>query len=899
MNADRVDFLVSFIKWNGIRILKDELIEFTKKGQLRIITTSYLGATDLKAIQFLSELPNTTIKISYDTKRTRLHAKAYIFHRDSHFGAAYVGSSNISNPAMTDGLEWNIKICQYDSLHLWNTINATFNSYLNSPEFESYTNLEYENLKKALSQERSHKNLDPSEHMAFFDVTPYPFQQEILDRLLADRVLHDRYKNLVVAATGTGKTVISAFDFKQSVSYPNTASFLFVAHREEILKQSQAIFRQILRNQNFGELWVGANRPAHYEQLFISIQTFNSQKLWEKIPPDFYEFIIIDEFHHAAAKSYQKLLNHFKPPILLGLTATPERHDGLDIVKYFDDHICSEIRLPDAINRKLLSPFQYFGVTDDVDYSAIKWERGGYNQKELSNVLDGNDARAILVIRKVNEILLDVKQTRGLCFCVSQDHANFMALKFEQANIHAIALTAQSSSQERKSAQKKLINREVNFICVVDLYNEGIDIPEIDTVLLLRPTESLTVYIQQLGRGLRLHKSKECLTVLDFIGHAHTKFNFEERFRALLTRTNKRIDAEIKYAFPSLPSGCVIELEKVAQDYVLENVRQSLSNIRRSQFVQRISTFESDTGKKLSLRNFVEHYRIDLDTIFKKCSWRRLCSMASTRNDFKEQHEKQLTKGLRRFAHNDCANYLKILLDVLTSKFTKESIQTLHDEKKLMLTMFCFSIWSGKPPYPTLYENLNEISKCPVILSEIIETVDYLFEKTDTVVKENTLSFSCPLYVHAQYTRDEILSGLGYWTLENQPSFREGVKFLEHINTDIFFITLDKTDKDYSPTTMYEDYAINDDLFHWQSQSTTSDTSPTGKRYINHVLNRSTVLLFVREKKKLNGLACPYYFLGPVTYVSHEGSKPMNIIWKLQYKMPGKLIRKTAKTLSA
>ncbi len=185
------------------------------------------------------------------------------------------------------------------------------------------------------------------------------------------------------------------------------------------------------------------------------------------------------------------------------------------------------------------------------------------------------------------------------------------------------------------------------------------------------------------------------------------------------------------------------------------------------------------------------------------------------------------------------------------------------------------------------------------MLNEIIETVDYLFEKTDTMVHTPSLPFDCPIYVHAQYTRDEILSGLGYWSIEKQPPFREGVKFLKDINTDIFFITLDKTDKDYSPTTMYEDYAINDTLFHWQSQSTTSDTSPTGKRYINHVLNKSSVLLFVREKKKLNGLACPYYFLGPATYVSHEGSKPMSIIWKLKYKMPGKLIRKTAKLATA
>ena len=893
LNADRIDILCSFIKWSGIRILRDELEEFTRQKHacLRIITTSYLGATDFKAIEFLQSLPNTQLWVSYDTKRTRLHAKAYMFHRNSGFGTAYVGSSNLSNPALTSGLEWNVKISQYESEHLWNKICATFETYRNNREFAVYNKLQKDRLKHALNMERTTRDTDDNGDIVLFDITAYPFQQEILDKLEADRKLHKRYRNLVVAATGTGKTVVAAFDYKRSAK--EHRRLLFVAHREEILKQSRGIFRTILRNQNFGELLVGNHEPNHFEHLFISIQSFNARHLWDNIPPDFYDFIIVDEFHHAAAASYQRLLNHFQPKILLGLTATPERSDAKDIIKYFDNHITTEIRLPDAINRKLLCPFQYFGITDDtsIDLRNLTWSRGGYNQKELDNVFTGNDARAQLVIRKVRETLLDVYHARGLCFCVSQNHATFMAKKLNDAGIHADVLTAESSREKRNTVQRRLVERKINFICVVDLYNEGIDIPEIDTVLFLRPTESLIVFLQQLGRGLRLYDDKECLTVLDFVGQAHQRFNYEQRFRALAGNTSRRISKEIKEGFPHLPSGCVIKLEKYAQKYVLDNIKQNLLNITRSRFVQRIATFQNDTGCKLTLPAFLDYYGLGLDDVYKRGSWSRLCAEAGVKSDFFAPDEKCLNKGLRRIIHYDCAPQLERLLNVLAGNLG--TIDKLDIEDKRLLTMLTLSIWGQNLRFKGLSEGLNALHDNPVLYNELLELMKYLYERTDTIVHRPNLPFVCPLYVHARYTRDEILSALGHWTISRQPSMREGVKYLHAINTDLFLITLNKTNKDYSPTTMYEDYAISEDLFHWQSQSTTSEKSPTGQRYINHEVRGSTVLLFVREDKKNNNLSMPYYFLGPATYVSHDGSNPMSIIWHLKYPMPGKLIRTT------
>lgn len=895
LSADRIDLLVSFIKWKAIVILRDAFKEFTARGgKLRVITTTYMGATDARAIDELSKLPNTEIKVSYNNSNERLHAKAYLFYRNSGFHTGYIGSSNFSRSALTDGLEWNVKVTTKEIPHIIDKFQKTFESYWNDAEFELYDGSKFEDLSKTLIQSKFGKSTQ--EIVNFFDIKPYHYQSEILEKLKVEREVHNSWRNLIVAATGTGKTMISAFDFKDYKKINPQAKFLFIAHRIEILRQSLHTFRNVLKDQNFGELYGDGCLPTQKNAVFATIQTLTNQ-LESFSHSDYYDYIILDEVHHAAAQTYQKVIDYYQPKVLLGLTATPERMDGQDILKDFNYRTAAEIRLPDALNNKLLCPFQYFGISDAIDYSRIKWNNGRYDVQELTNVLTANDIRVRDIIKNLDSYTKDLKEVSAIGFCASIIHANYMKRKFDEAGLKSESLTSENS-KDRIDIIHKFKAKEINYLFVVDMFNEGVDIPEIDTVLFLRPTESLTIFLQQLGRGLRLHEDKDVLTVLDFVGHARNEYDFENKFRALIGKTNTTVQHEIEKDFPNLPLGSSIILEQQAKKHILENIRQA-TDMGKRRLIRLLHNFRNHTNLPLTLENFLKIYNLKLKHIYKNHTFYSLKSEAFDEefNDLNFNYYK--TMFGKKWMVTESFSYFQFILDLIAVDFELNELayQATHQTMAIMLY---YDFYQNAIEGLDLEEGIRQIGKNKAFVDEM---KSYLTIKMDLIGFEEIpfveMDHAFPLKIHSRYTRDQILVALGLTTIDKKSSNREGVALNKELNVEALFVNLKKSEEDFSPTTMYDDYAINETKFHWQSQNQTSPESPKGISYINQEKKGKTIILFIRESKQdADGFTQGYVFIGPARYLEHEGSKPMSIKWELQEPMPHYLWKDAAKLVA-
>ncbi|MFE6229219.1 DUF3427 domain-containing protein [Streptomyces sp. NPDC057854] len=888
--ADRVDLLCAFVKWHGLRVIEQSLKAAHARGvPIRVITTTYIGATERQALDRLIRQFNAEVKVNYELRSTRLHAKAWLFRRASGYDTAYVGSSNLSKAALLDGLEWNVRLSSVATPDVLRKFEATFDAYWNDPAFEAYDpDRDAARLTEALHLAGRGKGAGAGSEqrltLSGLEVRPFPHQRDMLERLQVEREVHDRHRNLLVAATGTGKTVMAALDYKHlRQQHGRDLRLLFVAHRQEILRQSLRTYQDVLVDANFGEELHSGLVPEGWKHVFASVQSLKAQRL-EQLPPDHFDVIVIDEFHHGVSSTYQKIIDHFQPLEFLGLTATPERMDGRNVQdEFFDGRIAAEMRLWEALENDLLSPFHYFGITDNTDLSAVEWKRGAYDVSALSNLFTGNDTRARLVVQAVQDKVADPGAMRALGFCVSVAHAAFMADFFCRAGLKAVALSGETPQEERKEALAALRAGDIQVIFSVDLFNEGLDIPDVDTLLLLRPTSSATVFLQQLGRGLRRTENKAVLTVLDFIGQHRKEFRFEEQFRALTNLTRNRLLANIEHEFPQLPSGCQIILEAKAKDTIIDNIRSQIS-VNVTQLAQEVRRY----GEK-HLAAYLHESGRELKEIYRGNgnSWTGLLRRSGLLPKDAPEGEAALLKRVSAFLHADdparIAAYSRILAD------DAPRYSDLSERDQAYARMLYFSLWplSGFASYE---EGLESLRGHSAVREELRHVLALALDRLDHVPISLTGPLaSLPLTVHASYSREEILPALGQAFVDRDVPghFREGVKWCESIHTDALFITLEKDEKDFSPQTRYHDYALSQTLFHWESQNRTSETSATGRRYQTHKADGSHVLLFVRRYKKTDiGGPQPWMLLGPAEYVAHKGSKPMGITWKLQHELP-------------
>ena len=898
--VDRVDILVSFITWSGVRKLLDVLEQVTAldaqgnpKTKFRILTTTYIGATEVRAVDAFAKLPGVELRISLDGRRTRLHAKAWIFHRVTHFGTAFVGSANLSESALIGGIEWTVKFAQASGSSLFAAAVANFETLWNDQEFQPYDygdDKHREALTQALARERGHGGRHPTSSgpvvalQTWFDLRPKAYQQEMLDQLAAERRL-GRCRNLVVAATGTGKTVVAAFDYlrlREEEGAP--PRLLFIAHRSQILVQALSTFRQVLRDPAFGELLDGANTPNYYEHIFATINTVHSRGLVEQLGSHFWRMVIVDEAHHLPATTFDQFIGLVRPHYLLGLTATPERSDGQSLMQYFDSRPdgspAVSLRLWDALDQQLLTPFEYYATADDTDMSTVEWGRGA-EVAQLSNIVSGNAVRARAVVNAVEKYVADPNALKALAFCVSVAHANFMAEVFNRSGLTAVALTGVDSQDARTAAVQKLSSGALKIICSCDVFNEGIDIPDANAILLLRPTQSPVIFQQQIGRGLRLAKGKDACLVLDFVGLYNKEFRFDVLLRSITGQSRRQIADAVENGFSTLPAGVHIQFDRVARARVLASLQQAL-NLNVNRLCAELAAWAAlQNGAPLLLRNFLRDCQLELSDIYtdgsNARSWTSLKRRATLERSAEGQREVDIARRVFSVLHADDPALLAAWREALAggavdARRVQMLAHQLLPSRSELITPACFL---------TLLENN------PVVHAELRELVGILQERSALAPAALPgAPDSWAIALHGRYMRAEILAAVAYTSAVARPLSDSGCLPLNDAKIEILFVTLDKSEG-FDERVQYKDYAISPELFHWQSQNRAGPNNSSGRRYTESQTNGWKFQLFVREDRD-----SAYVAVGPVHLVAHEGDRPISMTWRLERPLTAELFRK-------
>lgn len=902
-SSDQVDILVSFITVSGVRKLQDVLQQITAKGaqqdgqaqpktRLRILTTTYTGATEARALDELARLPGCEVRVSLDGRRTRLHAKAWLFQRKTGFGSAYVGSANLSGAALTGGLEWTVKLTQRAQEALFARAVAHFETLWADSEFQRYDpdNVEHRQaLAAALGRESF--GGEPSATISFFDLQPKTYQLEMLEQLTTERA-HGRTRNLLVAATGTGKTVVAAFDYRNTCRIEGgRPRLLFVAHREEILRQALRTYREVLRDPEFGDLLTGSHQPERWDHLFATIDSVTSRDLVATVGADHWNTVVVDECHRLAADRFDAFAKAVRPSVLLGLTATPERSDGQPIAPYFDSRPdgspAVELRLWHALDLQLLAPFEYYACDDATDFSEVPWDRPG-EREAVDNLVTGNDVRAKLVINEWRRLASDAQQSRAIVFCVSVAHAEFMTDWLNRAGLPAACVVGTTASEERRRAPQRLLSGELCALVTVDLYNEGIDLPMVDTLLLLRPTQSPVLFQQQIGRGLRLAPGKESCLVLDFVGQHRAEFRFDRLLSSLTGLSRRELVDGVENGFGSLPPGCHIHLQRQTREQVLQGLRSLTSQNWRRLKIE-LQTYASLRGRtSVQLADFLHDQALELEDIYRTGTGQGRSGWTSLKRDAglivaePGPEEDYFSRRFGDLLHVDDPRRLDVMTAVGSGQGGSSA---LHSEEALGVQMLAYQIDGRHEQAAGPDAFLERLERHPAIAAELVELSALLQARSTLGAHPVPGLEDTPLCLHAGYGAREILTAVGWLTASRRVPFQAGTLSLLSRQTELLFVTLDKSEG-YHDRIAYHDYAISAERFHWQSQNSAGPDTTGGRRYLESTTNGWQFQLFVRPRKGEAYRAC-----GPVTLESAEGDRPMSIVWRLQTPLPARLFR--------
>lgn len=899
--CEKFYFSVAFINFSGLQLLLDSFKELERKGVSgRILTSTYLNFTEPKALERIKKFDNIDLKIFIATKETGFHTKAYIFENKEEY-KIIIGSSNITQRALKSNIEWNVKVISKKDDNFTSDVLKEYLSLWESTDFVTDEFLSrYNDFIKEIRKAEKSKSLDFSDYEL---IKPNQMQKMAMENLNSLRNSGED-KALVIAATGTGKTYMSAFDV---INY-NPKKMLFLVHREDILRSAEKTFRRLIKNKNKSTgLLTGTSKGINEDYLFSTVQSMSNQL--DNFKSDDFEYIIIDEAHHVASPSYEKVMSYFKPKFLLGMTATPERCDGGNIFNIFDDNIALEVRLREALTEELIVPFHYFGITDieGIDLSNVDLK----NIDEMVKRLKVNE-RVDFIIEKMMFYGYDGDKLKCIGFCASIDHAEYMADEFNKRNIKSVCLTGKNSPDEREAYIKDLQDEEndLEVIFTVDIFNEGVDIPSINLILMLRPTSSPIVFIQQLGRGLRKYQDKTFLTVLDFIGNHKKAFLIALALDGSRYYDKDSLKVAVATQFGNIPGCTNIQMDKIAEERILEQLNNENFNSMKYLKEEYLEFKKMNGGtvpyflmdyikydgapnplkflnKEKTYLNFVGKIENDkeLNNLLEDEEFFKILKELTGRLPIKRIYEFSILKYLLTHEQISLQQAKSEILKYITNvdnDSIKHAFQCLnqnyYDTSQIKNTIKCFELKDEELSCSWIFKKVVHNDKYKKYIEDIINYGIIRYKK-----EFSNKYYGIPfLKLYEQYKMVDLALLSNYTKIHS--SFR-GSGLITNGKEYFIFVDLHK-EENIKESINYNDKFINTNYFQWQSPNSTSQKSDRGQNIIFNKERNINLHIFIRKYKELDGVVEPYIYIGKGDVVEYEGDKPITAKMKLENEVP-------------